>query len=125
MITRNGYKNGVESPENRRVYVIPITGKEAQATASFGLFVEGKSPNGKKRLVSTERWPCDYVYGSNRIRGVATVLRFMPSQFDSRLARAVERQLEKIAVKNSIHVLGGVFKAMHIEYLEPYDGDAW
>ena len=90
MQVRMAFKDQIRTPENRRKYVVPVTGAEANNFAAFKDRVTIKTRDGEKGRVPTEEWPCVYIInGLPTDKGTVTVFRF-----SARLSTTTLRKLK-------------------------------
>ena len=94
----NGYKAGTEA---QRSFIVPDTAEESTRLAIIASDPRRVSPY--IRSVPNESWPCVYVNpNDSRVRGHATVLRFLPC-LETELQETADRLIEGSCRLDTIH----------------------
>jgi len=113
VLVRRAYKDLIRTDDNRRLYVVPETGKEANDFASFEHHVRGK----------TEQWPCLLTTRFDRDKKEVVVFRYGAEQTEEVVLADVEagiRRASRQAPRETALPETAVVKLMR-----PYGEDQW
>lgn len=113
VLIRRAYKDLLRTDDNRRLYVVPESGKEANDFASFEHQVRGK----------TELWPCHLITRFDRDKKEVTVFRYRAEQAINVVLDDVEAGLRRASKQLPRETL--LPESAVIKLMRPFGEDQW